>query len=127
MSKQIELEKLDRAIKDSQIRLCTVKSNIELLDREVETLSRLEVQLESNLKCLKKKDIIPIASEFKKAKEDLGKTRIRLITVKNEREDFKKAMDHVNQCMDKAREEIEKIKKIGENNVLHGKFGKDHG
>lgn len=124
MSKQVELEKLDRAIKDGQIRLHTVKNNIDLLDREIQTLGELEVQLEENIKCLKQQNIVAMATEYKKAKEDLKKTRQRLILARNEREDFRKAMDNVNKVIKDSHDAIEALKKSGENNVLHGKFGK---
>lgn len=128
MGKQEELEKLDRTLKDGEIRLRTVKVNIDSLTKEIDTLAELEKQLEQNLKCLKKRNIIAIATEFKKAKEDLVKTRVRAIALKNDREQFKKSSDEVEWVMKKAREELEKLQKLGDNNVLRGKFGrKDNG
>lgn len=124
MSKQIELEKLDRAIKDGLIRICTVKNNIDLLDRDIDTLIEVERTLEENIKCLKEKNIIAMALEYKKAKEDLVRTRQKLIAQQNEREDYRKALANTNTMMDQSKEAIEKIKKSGENNVLHGNFGK---
>jgi chromosome segregation ATPase len=124
MSKQIELERLDRAIKDSNIRACTVKSNIEVLDRDIANMEELEKTLEENLKVLKRQKVIAIAEQFKKAKEDLAKTRVRLITLKNEREDYRKALNNVNVAIAQSMEAIEKIKRDGDNNVLRANFGK---
>lgn len=124
MSKQVEIENLDRVIKNGEIRINTVKINIDSLSREIDTLGLLEEQLLENLKCLKKRNIIAIATEFRKAKEDLEKTRKRSIELRNDRENFKKASDNVAQEMKKAREEIDKIKKAGESNVVHAKFGR---
>lgn len=124
MSKQIELEKLDRAIKDSQIRLHTVKSNMDILGREIATLGAVEQELEANVSVLKQEKIIASASEYKKAKEDLKKTKNRLIMARNEREDFKKSMDNVNKVIIDSQQAIDKIKKSGENNVVLGNFGK---
>lgn len=124
MGKQEELERLDRTLKDCDVRLRTVKMNIDSLTKEIDTLADLETQLEQNVKCLKKKNIIAIATEFKKAKEDLAKTRIRSIALKNDREQFKKASDEVEWTIKKSKEELEKIQKIGDNNVLRGKFGR---
>lgn len=122
MNKKEELEKLEKAIKDGEIRLNTIKNNVDILDKEINTLTHLEVQLEANLKCLKKKNIVAMASEFKKAKEDLKKTRVRMIVAKNEREDFKKATEATNYVIAKAKEDIEKVKNFGENNVLYAIF-----
>ena len=124
MSKQVELERLDRAIKDSNIRACTVKSNIEVLDRDIANMEELERTLEENLKVLKKQKVVAIAEQFKKAKEDLSKTRVRLITLKNEREDYRKALNNVNTVIKQSMEAIEKIKRDGDNNVLRANFGK---
>lgn len=124
MGKQAELEKLDRTLKDGELRLRTVKMNIDSLTKEINILSELEIQLEQNVKCLKKKNIIAIAIEFKKSKEDLAKTKTRAIALKNDREHFKKASAEVELVMKKAKEELEKLQKIGDNNVLRGKFGK---
>ena len=123
MGKQEELEKHDRAVKDGEIRLRTVKTNIEVLNREIETLSALEMQLEENVRCLKKKNIVAIAAEFKKAKADLTKTKVRLLALQNDREHFKKSIANLESVMEKSKEEIVKLKN-GDNNVLRGKFGK---
>lgn len=123
MSKKVELEELDRAIRNGEIRLCTVNANIGSLTKEIEHLDTLEMQLEENVKVLKKNNIIAIATEYKKAKEDLAKTRTRLISLKNDRENFKKAADDVKKVMEKAKEDIEKLKKV-DSNVLHGTFGR---
>jgi chromosome segregation ATPase len=128
VSKKIELEELDRAIKNGEIRLCTVNTNIGSLTKEIEVLDALESELEENLKVLKKKNIVAIATEYKKAKEDLAKTKVRLISLKNDRENFKKAANDVQKAMEKAKQDIEKMKKNGDSNVLHGTFGrKDNG
>lgn len=128
MSKQVELEKLDRSIKDGEIRLRTAKTNIEALDKEIDSLSSLEIQLEENVKCLKKNNVVAIATEFKKAKEDLAKTKARLIALKNDRELFKKSAKDIETFTNKAKEDIEKLQKTGDNNVLRGKFSrKDNG
>lgn len=124
MSKQVELEKLDRAIKDGQIRLGTVKNNLDLLDREIATLTELQSELEANVKCLKQKNIVAIATEFKKSKEDLKKTKLRLTLATAERDDFKRALEFTHKVIKDSQEAIERIKKSGENNVLHANFGK---
>lgn len=127
MSKQVELEKLDRMIKDANIRSGTVRMNIEVLDREIGTLDRAEIAFEENIQFLKKEKIVTMADKFKEAREELKRIRIRLITLKNERADYTKALDNVNQVIQQSLEAIEKIKRNGDNNVLLGKFGKADG
>lgn len=127
MSKATEIDKLDRSIRDGEIRIRTVQSNIDQLTKEIETLSDLEKQLEENVKQLKKKKITVIATEFKKAKEDLAKTKVRLTHLGNERENFKKSAENAKKVMEQAREAMEKLKKTDDNNVLQGKFGRKNG
>jgi chromosome segregation ATPase len=122
VGKQADLEKLDRTIKDGEIRLRTVKTNIDSLSREIATLDELEIQLNLNLQCLKEKKIIAIATEYKKAKEDLAKTKTRRIALSNDREHFKKAVAEVEIVMKKAKEELDEMNKEG-NNVLYVEFG----
>ncbi len=126
MTKNAELERLDRAIKDGEIRIRTVQNNIDQLTKEIDTLVTLEKQLEENVGCLKKKNVTVIATEFKKAKDDLARTKTRLINLGNERENFNKSLENAKQVMEKAREHIEKLQKE-ENNVLQGKFGRKDG
>ena len=123
MGKLADLETLDRTIKDGEIRLRTVKTNIDSLSKEIATLDELEIQLRLNIQCLKEKKIIAIATEYKKAKEDLAKTKARRIGLSNDRENFRKAMNDVELVMKKAKEELDELNKEG-NNVLHVEFGR---
>src|SRR5579863_1036082 len=77
MNKQVELERLDRAIRDSTIRACTVKNNIDILDRDIANMGEYEKMLEENVRVLRRQKIVVIAEEFKKTKEELSKARIR--------------------------------------------------
>lgn len=126
MSKLVEIEKLDRAIKDSEIRLNTVNTNVVSLTREIDQLISYENQLIQNIKFLKKQKIVALAAEFKKIREDMGKTKTRLIALKNDREHFVKAANDVIKLMKKQKEDLKKLKESGDNNVLLGKFGKKH-
>lgn len=122
MSKKAEMEKLDRAIKDGEIRLMTVNSNIVLLTREINTLVELEAKLEENVACLKKRNIIAIAIEFRKSKDDLKRAKARLSLAKGEKEAFAKASSALEKALDRAKEDLDKLKKISDNNVVQGKF-----
>lgn len=128
VGKAQELDKIDRAIKDAEIRLRTIKANVDLLDREINILSPLEAVLEENLGFLKQKDVIAIATEFKKAKDDLAKTKNKILQLSNDRDRSKKAYQETERDLAKSKSEFEKLQKFGENNVLQGKFGrKDNG
>jgi len=57
----------------------------------------------------------------------LAKTRIRATALRNDREQFRKASKEVEFVMVKAKEDLEKLQKSGDNNVLRGKFGRKNG
>lgn len=124
MNKQIELEQLDRAIKDGEIRLRTVKINIDTLSRDIDILVKIESDLIDNIKFLKQNKIVAMAGEYKKAKDSLARTVIRLIGLMNDREHFRKAAKNVEEMIEKAKSDIEKIRLEGDNNVVRGTFGR---
>jgi len=119
---QNEIEKLDRTIRDSGIRLQTINMNIISISKEIDNLLNFENQLEENIRCLKQKNIIAIAVEFKKAKEELGKARARSLTLKNDRENFRKAVNEINKLVKKSKEDMAKLNLSKDRNVLQGKF-----
>ena len=128
MSKTEDLEKLDRVVKDADIRLRATKSQIDIIDREMLFLDPVAAALEANVKFLKRRDTIAIAGEFKKTKDELGKARVKLAGLKLERARQVKLFREIEVFLNKYRGELDKLQKSGENNVLTGKFGrKDNG
>lgn len=124
MSRQGDLEKIDRNIKDSEILLKTFELNIGTIQKEIDFLTNVESQLESNITFLKKNKIIALASEFKKSKEDLKKTKIKLTQLKSDKTINEKAHKELSHILQKNREMYDRIAQAGENNVLQGKFGR---
>lgn len=118
MNKAEELAKLDRAIKDAETRIKTVQTNIDALNKELDVLSSLESTLSENVKCLKKKQIVAMAQEFKRVKEELKKTNTRITLLKNDREHFLKSSKDMEEFIHKTKEEIKKIEG-DDNNVLN--------
>lgn len=117
-------DKADRAIKDAQIRLNTVKTNLDAIQKEIDTLLPIEATLEENVKFLKKTKVIALADEFRKAKAELAKTRIRLTILQNDRERFRKAFSDVEIYLAEAIKKYKELADIGDNNVVRGKFGR---
>lgn len=123
MSKQTDLEKIDRNIKDCENRLKTFESNISTIQKEVDFLLNLENQLQMNIGILKTIKIVTLATEYKKAREDLKKTKIRLTQLKSDKTINEKAYKELCVILEKNKEAYDKLSKQGENNVLQGKFG----
>jgi hypothetical protein len=49
VSKIVELDKLTKAIADADIRLKSIQTNIENIDKEISVLSPRKIELEQNL------------------------------------------------------------------------------
>jgi hypothetical protein len=125
VSKVEDLSKIDRNIKDCENRLKTFSSNIDTIQKEIDFLFGLENQLENNIAILKKIKIVTLATEYKKAKEDLKKTKTKLTQLKSDKMINEKAHKELGVMLEKNKEVYDKLVKQGsENNVLLGKFGK---
>ena len=127
MPKQDELVRIAQNIKDCENRLKTFSSNVETIQKEVDFLINLENQLETNISILKKIKIVTLATEYKKAREDLKKTKIKLTQLKSDKTINEKAHKELEYLLQKNKEAYDKLAKQGENNVLLGKFGRKRG
>lgn len=127
MNRYEDVLKLEREIKDTEIRIRTVRTNIVTQDRDIASLLTLEKTLSDNVGCLKKKQIIAIAQEFKKAKEDLTRTKTRIASLNNNRDDLIRAEKEMVDSLNLLTKELEKVNKSLENNVVQGKFGRKSG
>ncbi len=124
MSKSEDLSKLEHIIKDMENRLKSFNSNVDTIQKEIDFLLNLERQLESNITMLKGIKIVALASEYKKAREDLKKTKNRLTQLKSDRMINERAFKELKAMLEKNKESYEKLHKQSENNVLQGKFGR---
>ena len=119
-----EVEAAERVIKDLEIRLRTYQVQIDALDKDIAALEFNEYVLQDNLTALKQDKIIALAQEYKKAKEELARVRIRLVQVTNERVQVGHTADAVVYALGKARQSYEDLKFKLDNNVLYGNFRK---
>lgn len=127
MGKQDDLTKLYRTIKDAEVRLNVLSLNMATIQKEVNFLVNMEAQLEENVMYLKSIKIIALATEYKRTKEDLKKTKTRLSHLRTDMASNQKASKDLEALLEKYKENYDKLSKDSENNVLHGKFGKSRG
>jgi len=127
VAKNQELDNLDRLVKDYEIRINTSQIQLAAVQKELDELANVEKQLEENIKYLKKKKVAVIASEFKKAKDDLTKTKNRMAFLRIERDNQCRVLRELTDSVKSAKERLVKILKGGENNVILGKFRKKNG
>jgi chromosome segregation ATPase len=127
MSKLIELDKLDRVIKDSKIRLGSIKTNVELLDKEINALEPRRFELERSIGFLKQQETIPLAHEYRKIKSELTKTVARLKIITVDRNKAHQAALDVEKIIEKFQRDYQKLAISGENNILKPNFGGNNG
>jgi chromosome segregation ATPase len=126
VNKQQELDKLSHAIKDAESRLKVFKGNLETIEKELNHLAAIEKQLEENIEFLRKKHIIALALEYRKAKDELSKTKNRLAMIRIDRENIRRATDDVEGFLNKNKESLAELLKES-NNVIQGSFGRKNG
>ena len=85
MNKLDEIDKLDKALKDADIRLKSIQAAIEGIDKEVSVLAPRKSELEKNLEFHKKSGTVPLAHEYKKSKAEFTKIKTRLNSITSDR------------------------------------------
>lgn len=106
MSKQQDLERLGHAIKDAEARLKVFQQTLETVNKELTELTRVEIALEENLSFLKTKNVIALAAEFKKAKEDLVKTKARMVKIRVDNDRIAAATKECGEFLRKSKEDL---------------------
>lgn len=122
-----DLDKLDKTIKDSEIRFRQAKASLDAMEKEIDRLAGLEIELERNLVFLKKKHIIALAVEFRRAKIALTNTKNRLAFLRIDRENVRRAYNEIEAFMKKCRELYIKTMTNSGNNVIHIDFRRKDG
>jgi hypothetical protein len=122
-----DLNKASHALLDAEIRLRTVVAQRTQLEKQIAILTAVEANLEENIRVLKQKDAIIIASEYKKAISDLATARVRRSFLRVDRENCMKIEGHAEFVHEKAKAEYDRLFNMihnPPNNVIPGNFGK---
>lgn len=127
MSHTEDLKKLDRVVKDAEIRIRTLQTSIEAIEKELLNIIALKKTLEDNVACLKTNKVIAVATEYKKAKEELKRVKIRIEALTYDKNNFSNVLKNTEMLLNKTLADIEKMKNVGDSNVLRFKPGKKDG
>lgn len=127
MSKTVDIERIELAIKDLESRIRNLKFALDHNENETQELAALKIVLKENIIELKRDHIIAVAHEFKRSKDDLVKTSIRLNYLMLDKRMYRKAFEGQEATLvllkRKLAEAVEKTK----NNVIYIKFGSKSG
>ena len=121
---ELHLAKAERDLRDAENRLKHIKISMDAIEKEIDFLSTLEHQLIDNIRLLKKKRIVALANEYKKAKHDLSRTQNRLLDLRNDRESHRQSFSRAETIVEKCKSEQAKWSgKLYQNNVIQLEFG----
>lgn len=124
MSRALLLSEADKAFKEAMLKLNSIKSSIEILDKENYLLSVEREKLEDNIDYLKKQGVVPLAQEYRKIKQELAIIRNRVHILEKDRDSHYKVYSDTEKLMNNAKAKLEKIQKGLDNNVLKFKSRK---
>jgi predicted nucleic acid-binding Zn-ribbon protein len=127
MSNVADLDRLIRAIKDAEIRLSSIKTSVENIDKEILALTPRKAELATNLRFLKQGNTVPLAQEYKRTKAELTKTSSRLNIISGERVKAHQACLEIEKIIEKFKKDHTNLIISSENNILKGNFGGTRG
>ena len=123
MSKVDDIDRIFRAIKDAEIRLGSISSSIEQIDKEIAILTPRKNELEQNLEFHKKQNTVPLVQEHRKSKNELSKTIARLILITADHKRAVQACADTKSIIENLKKDHDELLRNSENNVLKGLFG----
>jgi small-conductance mechanosensitive channel len=106
MSRQADRERLEQAIKDAEARLRVFRGSLEGIAQELRDLRTVETLLTDNIECLKTIKITIKMTEYKKAKEDLNKTKARIAMIRMDHDKIQKAGEEIAEYLIRSRTEL---------------------
>jgi chromosome segregation ATPase len=122
-----DLNKFSHVLLDAQVRLQTVQAQVLKLDKEIAILTMIEANLEENIRILKRRRAIVMASEFRKSTNDLNTCKTRMAFLRVDRENTLKNEKYADDIYQKAKTEYERLLDIVQNppnNVIYVNFGR---
>lgn len=87
-----EFNKAAHALLEANVRLNTIRIQLEALERDIATLVNIELQILENINTLKRQKIVTLAVAYRKALENLNAARNRLAFFRIDRENVLKLM-----------------------------------
>ena len=122
-----DLNKSSHVLLDAQVNLQIIQAQILKIDKDLAMLTMVKANLEENIRVLKRRRAIVMASEFKKSVNDLGTCETRMAFLRVDRENILKNEKYADGVYQKAKTEHERILDLIQNppnNVIYVDFGR---
>lgn len=124
MAIPLDLDRLQEKMKEIEANLIRIRTFLDSIDKEIQTLTVLERTLEENLSVLKRKNVIALAHEYRKAKDDLQRARTRMTFLRIDFDTHQRAFNGNSQALGALKNTYAKeLNNVGKN-VIVGKFGR---
>jgi flagellar biosynthesis chaperone FliJ len=125
-----DLNKSSYVLLDAQVNLQTIQAQILKIDKDLAMLTMVKANLEENIRVLKRRRAIVMASEFKKSTNDLSTCETRMAFLRVDRENILKNEKYADGIYQKAKAEYERLLDLVQNppdNVIYVDFGRKDG
>lgn len=125
-----DLNKSSYVLLDAQVNLQTIQAQILKIDKDLAMLTMVKANLEENIRVLKRRRAIVMASEFKKSTNDLITCENRMAFLRVDRENILKNEKYADGIYQKAKAEYERLLDLVQNppdNVIYVDFGRKDG
>lgn len=127
MGKIISLDAAERAFKDAKDRAESLQVHLNKLETEMNTLIFVKKGLEENLSILKRRQIITVAVEYRKVKEDVDKANANLVTSRINKSNMEHSIAQANKFMVECRDRYLSAIEIHKPKVIEVDFGRNSG
>jgi hypothetical protein len=105
MNKPIDIYAAEREFKDANDRLDALQAHLYNIDNEVALLLHLKKSLQENISILKSRQIITVALEYRKAKEDLDKIYNKLTMLRINKNNLGHSVEQARKFLAERREQ----------------------
>lgn len=125
-----DLNKSSHVLLDAQVNLQVIQAQILKIDKEIAILTMVKANLEENIRVLKRRRAIVMASEFKKSVTDLDTCETRMAFLRVDRENILKNEKYADDVYQKAKTEYERLLDLVQNppsNVIYVDFRRKDG
>lgn len=122
MNNVAELDRIKQLLLDLETKYQVLLYNRSVLEKEQAQLVLIQAQLNENINALRQQRVVALALEFKKARDDLIRTQIRLNLVSRDLETLVRACNTAKDMIDKGKQDYAKVLKGLESVVIQGNF-----
>lgn len=125
-----DLNKHSHVLLDAQVNLQTIQASILKIEKDLAMLTMVKANLEENIRVLKRRRAIVMASEFKKSINDLETCETRMAFLRVDRENVLKNEKQADGIYQKAKAEYDRLLDLVQNppdNVIYVDFGRKDG